>query len=296
MSIKGKGFYYTLLAPSLIFMLLVVVFPLIYAVILSLQQYDLTNPLGNQFVGIQNYVRMFTDVNFWASLGRSVYFTVASVSLSFVFGLAIALLLNRQDIIANNFFRSVYLIPIVIAPMVIGATFRYMLSYDYGIINYLLNLIGLPKVAFLGSSQWALNSIILVDVWQWTPFMILVLLAGLESLPKEPYEAARIDGANFWQELRYITLPLMKPVITIAVLIRTMDAFRAFDKVFMMTSGGPGSSSETLSYYVWKTGFQWFKMGEGSARGIFMLYFVVFISWLYLRTLGKGILKGGGTK
>jgi multiple sugar transport system permease protein len=182
----------------------------------------------------------------------------------------------------------------IIAPMVIGATFRYLLNPDFGIINYILNIFGLPKYAFLGNSSLALNSLIVVDIWQWTPFMILVLLAGLESLPEEPYEAAKIDGANFWQELKYITIPLLKPIISIAVLIRTMDAFKAFDKIFMMTSGGPGSSTETLSYFVWKVGFQWFKMGEASAMGIFMLYFVVFLSWLYIRTAGKDLMKEGG--
>ncbi|MGE5581609.1 MAG: carbohydrate ABC transporter permease [Bacillota bacterium] len=292
MNKSGKAFYYSFLAPCLIFLLVVAIFPLIFAVVLSLQQYDLTNLASNRFVGLNNYLSMLTDKNFWSSLGRSIYFTVLSVGISFILGFILALILNRKDIIGNNFFRSIYLIPMILAPMVIGATFRYMLNTDFGIINFLLSKVGLPKISFLGNSAWALNSIIIVDIWQWTPFMVLVLLAGLESLPNEPYEAAQIDGANFWQELKYITLPFLNPVITIAILIRTMDAFRDFDKIFMMTSGGPGSSSETLSYYVWKIGFQWFQMGQGSAWGIFMLYFVIFISWLYLKTLGKQILKG----
>lgn len=292
MNKSEKAFYYSFLAPCLIFLLVVAIFPLIFAVVLSLQQYDLTNLASNRFVGLNNYLSMLTDKNFWSSLGRSIYFTVLSVGISFILGFILALILNRKDIIGNNFFRSIYLIPMILAPMVIGATFRYMLNTDFGIINFLLSKVGLPKISFLGNSAWALNSIIIVDIWQWTPFMVLVLLAGLESLPNEPYEAAQIDGANFWQELKYITLPFLNPVITIAILIRTMDAFRDFDKIFMMTSGGPGSSSETLSYYVWKIGFQWFQMGQGSAWGIFMLYFVIFISWLYLKTLGKQILKG----
>jgi multiple sugar transport system permease protein len=289
-----KMFYWLLLMPLVVFILLLVVFPLLYALFLSFQEHNLTKPTQQGFVALKNYLSMLTNNRFWLALGRSIYYTVFSVGISFIIGLFTALILSREKIIGNNFFRSIFLIPMIIAPMVIGATFRYLLNPDFGIINYILNIFGLPKYAFLGNSSLALNSLIVVDIWQWTPFMILVLLAGLESLPEEPYEAAKIDGANFWQELKYITIPLLKPIISIAVLIRTMDAFKAFDKIFMMTSGGPGSSTETLSYFVWKVGFQWFKMGEASAMGIFMLYFVVFLSWLYIRTAGKDLMKEGG--
>ncbi len=270
------------------------VFPLIYTLVLSLQQYNLTNPTLRGFVGLKNYWEMIINKRFWMALGRSLYYTFFSVGLSFIIGFITALILSKKEIIGNNIFRSIFLIPMIIAPMVIGSTFRYLLNPSFGIVNYLLQLIGLPKLAFLGNSSLALNSLIMVDIWQWTPFMILVLLAGFESLPKEPFEAAQIDGANFWQELVYITIPLLKPIISIAVLIRTMDAFRAFDKIFMMTSGGPGSSTETLSFYVYKVGFQYFKMGDAAAMGIFMLYFVVFLSWLYMKTLDKTLTKEGG--
>lgn len=291
---NNKAFYYGLLLPSIIFFLLIVVFPLIYTLVLSLQQYNLTNPTLRGFIGLKNYWGMIINKRFWMALGRSLYYTFFSVGLSFIIGFITALILSKKKIIGNNIFRSIFLIPMITAPMVIGSTFRYLLNPSFGIVNYLLQLIGLPKLAFLGDSSLALNSLIMVDIWQWAPFMILVLLAGFESLPKEPFEAAQIDGANFWQELVYITIPLLKPIISIAVLIRTMDAFRAFDKIFMMTSGGPGSSTETLSFYVYKVGFQYFRMGDAAAMGIFMLYFIVFLSWLYMKTLDKTLTKEGG--
>jgi len=174
----------------------------------------------------------------------------------------------------------------ILSPLVTGMAFRFMYDFDYGVINYFLTLLGLRKIAFVGESMWALMSVILVDAWQWTPFMILVLLAGLESLPEEPYEAARIDGASRRGEFLYVTVPLMKPIILTSLLIRFVDAFKEFDKVYAITGGGPGLSSETLSMYIWKTGFQWFKIGPAAAMSIVMLYFVVFVTSLYIRGVG----------
>jgi multiple sugar transport system permease protein len=282
----SKRHYLIFLGPTLLILLVMLAFPTGYVLIVSLRDFQLTNPTaGNPFVGLENYRTLLSDPAFFAALWKSVLFTVASVALTFVLGMAIALLLNRRDMWGTGLTRTVILVPLILTPLVIGATYRFMLERDNGIINEILALVGLERIPFLASSAWAMISVILVDAWQWTPFAVLVLLAGLESLPEEPFEAARMDGASRWGEFWYITLPLLAPVIAVVLLIRTMDAFREFDKIFIMTGGGPGTATQTLPIFLYRAGFQDFNMGFSAATGVVMLIIVTLVSSLYVRRI-----------
>jgi multiple sugar transport system permease protein len=199
--------------------------------------------------------------------------------------MAIALLLHRRDIYGTGAARTIILIPMILTPMVIGAMFRFILDYDNGLIDTALPLLGLPRIPFLAHAGWALASVILVDVWQWTPFVALVLLAGLEALPKDPYEAAQVDGASRWAQLRHITFPLLTPVITLVLLLRTMDAFREFDKTYIMTGGGPGIATQTLPIYIWRAAFENFNMGFAAAIGEIMLILITIVSIIFVKRL-----------
>jgi multiple sugar transport system permease protein len=282
----SKRHYLILLGPTLLILFAMLAFPTAYVFSISLRDYKLTDPTaGNPFVGLENYKTLLSDPEFFSALWRSVLFTVGSVALTFVIGMAIALLLNRRDIRGTGLTRTAILVPLILTPLVIGATYRFMLDRDNGIINEFLALVGLQRIPFLADPAWAMTSVILVDVWQWTPFAVLVLLAGLESLPVEPFEAARMDGASRWGEFWYITLPLLAPVIAVVLLIRTMDAFREFDKIFIMTGGGPGIATQTLPIFLYRSGFQDFDMGFSAATGVVMLIIVTVVSSFYVRRI-----------
>jgi len=281
-----KREYLIFLGPTLLILVVMLAFPTGYVLFISLRDYQLTNPTaGNPFVGLENYRTLLSSPAFFAALWKSVLFTVASVALTFGLGMVIALLLNRPNLSGIGLTRTVILVPLILTPLVIGAMYRFMLERDNGIINELLALVGLERIPFLASNTWAMISVILVDAWQWTPFAVLVLLAGLESLPVEPFEAARMDGASRWGEFWYITMPLLAPVIAVVLLIRTMDAFREFDKIFIMTGGGPGTATQTLPIFLYRAGFQDFNMGFSAATGVVMLIIVTIVSAFYVRRI-----------
>ena len=281
-----KRHYLIFLGPTLLILVVMLAFPTVYVLITSFREFNLTDPAaGKPFVGLENYATLLSDPAFFAALWKSVLFTVASVALTFVLGMAIALLLNRRDLSGTGLTRTVILVPLILTPLVIGATYRFMLERDNGIINEILALVGLERIPFLASPTWAMISVILVDAWQWTPFAVLVLLAGLESLPVAPFEAAQMDGASRWGEFWYITMPLLAPVIAVVLLIRTMDAFREFDKIFIMTGGGPGTATQTLPIFLYRAGFQDFNMGFSAATGVVMLIIVTVVSAFYVRRI-----------
>lgn len=273
-----------MLAPGILFLITVVVLPTVFAVYISATVWNLTGVQG-VFIGMRNYQQMVHDPRFITSLGRSVYFTVASVSIELVLGLVLALGLSKitrgQDTLL-----SIFIIPMAITSAAVAYVFKFLLDPEIGLVNYILTSLGFDSIAFLGSTRWALNSVILTDVWQWTPLMTLIIFAGLEALPEEPFEAARIDGATTWQRFKWVTLPLLKPVISIAVLIRGMDAFRAFTKVFIMTNGGPGRASEVLSLYAYRIGFSRFNIGYATAVSMIMLFVIIMAAWTYVQTTG----------
>jgi multiple sugar transport system permease protein len=282
----GELFRWTMLAPSLVLLLGVSVFPLAYSFDISLYSFRFGSPFG--FVGLGNYVHLFRDPEFWGALWRTAAFTFFAVAIELLLGLALALLVSGEFVL-KSVFRTIFMLPMVVTPVIVGITFRFIFTSDLGIVSYLTRRIFGTQFNFLSTPALALPAVVVVNVWEWTSFMFLVLLAGLSSLPTEPFEAARVDGASPWQIFRDFTLPMLRPVILLAILIRTMDAFTTFDSIFILTGGGPGTSTETLSLYVYNTGFQFSQLGYAAAMGLALLLLLVAVSRGFIRFFGAGI-------
>ena len=276
---------YLILVPTIVFILLLTMFPMVYSLYNSMVDVNLLKPyLLPTFVGLGNYISLMQDTRFWNSVWNTLYLTLSTVAIEFILGLGVALLLNRE-ISGNRLTRTLILIPFMTTPVVVGLIWRFLYNYDLGIINYFLRILHLPQVLWLSDQSIALKSVIIVDVWQWTPLVALILLAGLQSLPLEPYEAAQVDGCSTWQNFRYITIPLLSPAILMVFLIRTMDAIKLYDLIYVLTEGGPGTSTETISYYLYVIGFKLFYTGRAAAGSYILLVILIIISTLYIRFL-----------
>jgi len=271
-----RRFMKLMVLPALLIFLFMGVYPTIQAVINSLTSYNMTSIDPKEFVGLANYGRMLSELRFWQALGRTLLFVVLSVLISYSLGLLIAVMLNKVDRL-RNVYRIIYLIPMIIAPTITALNFKFMYNYNFGIFNHILQAFHFKSVDFLGNPAASLFSCLAVDIWLGTPLAILVLLAGLESQSPSLYEAAMLDGASSFQIFREITLPLLKKFSIIVILLRSMDSMKAYEIIHLMTTGGPGTSSETLNIYISKAGFSWFEMGYASALGIFTLYFIMFL-------------------
>ncbi|MCL5071906.1 MAG: sugar ABC transporter permease [Actinobacteria bacterium] len=279
--------YLMFILPALLYLIILSIYPLIYSLILSFQHVNAQN--GNiTFVGFNNYISLFKDELFWQSLKIQLAFTFSAVSLEFLIGFSLALILDRK-IRFEKVFRSIYLIPMMVTPMVIGLMWRLLLNADFGISRLLFEFLGLKNISILGYSHTALLAVIFIDVWQWTPFVFIILFAGLRSLPIDPFEMAKVDGATSIQVFRYITLPLLLPSILVAVLFRTVDAFREFDKIFSITYGGPGTSTYVLSFYAYVNAFTYSQWGKASAAAYIMLIFIMIIIMIYQNTIFRQI-------
>jgi multiple sugar transport system permease protein len=263
-------FGWTILSPALVITLGVIVYPLLFALVASFTTYGFLNPFFNQFVGFENYALIFRDKYFWNSLYVIFKFVFCVVCIEFFLGFGVALLLNRK-IKAKGLFYTILTVPMVMAPVAVALIWRVFLHPELGIMNYFLSLFRINPVNWLGSSKVAFWTLIMVDIWQQVSFMILVLLAGLVSLPQEPFEAASIDGASSLQSFAAITLPLMKPVIVVALLIRIIFGFRTFDLVYILTRGGPGVSTDVMSYYIYRRTFMGLELAESSAASYILL-------------------------
>ena len=271
-----------LITPALAVLVGLSIYPLIYSVTISLQ----TETVSGVSWSLGNFERLVSDGFFLTALLHTFVFTIAALTVEFVFGLGLALLLNQQ-IRARNVFRASLLIPMMLPTVVVGVVWRLMLNPNFGAVNGTLQRLGINTegLTWTASPRLAFLSVIVVDVWQWTPFVFLVLLAGLQAIPQDPYEAARIDGSSSWQTFRYITLPLLKPAILIALLLRTMDLLRVFDQIFILTEGGPGFATETVSLYIYRTAFRFFDFGYAAAMSFVLLVLTNVISTIYIRFL-----------
>jgi multiple sugar transport system permease protein len=267
--------------------LAVVGIPVAYSLYLSFHQWKLTTfQKGVPFVGLDNYIQAINDSGFWHSLQLTVGFLVAALVIEVVLGIGLAMLLE-QAFKGRRTVLILLLLPMFVTNVVIGLIWRILLSYDFGVLNWLLSLIGLPKVAWLGDPGLALWSLVIVDVWNTTAFVALLVLAGLAAVPEEPRQAARVDGASSWQTFRLITLPLLKPVIFVAVVWRTIDLFRIFDVVYTLTGGGPYNATETISIYAYKQGFASFNLGFASAVSYLIILSLAVILAIEYRLLGR---------
>ena len=279
---SDKTLPYVLLAPTIFVLLAFSIYPLVHAISVSLQ---VTSGGATQW-SLQNFARLFSDQFFIAALSHTLIFAVAALTLEFLLGLALAVLLNKQ-LRGRSFFRAGLLVPMMLPTVVVGVVWRLMLNPNFGALNGTLKSIGLNTAAltWTSSPRLAMFSIIAVDVWQWTPFMFLILLAGLQAIPQEPYEAALIDGSSAWQTFQHVTLPLLKPAILVALLLRTMDLLRVFDQVFILTEGGPGFATEMISLYIYRTAFRFSDFGYAAAMSFVLLLITNLISVFYIRIL-----------
>jgi len=268
-------------------MAIILIYPLGYSLWLSFHRWTLrTFKQGIPFIGLENYRQLFSNPEFWSSLRITFTFVLLAITLEFVLGMALALLLNH-DLKAKGLIRSFILLPMMCTNVVIGLTWRLLFNYEFGIINYYLTQLGFGPVEWLSSPKIALWSVILVDVWNTTSFVALMLLAGLQSLPEEPFEAARIDGANSLQTFLYLTLPLLRQTILVALLWRLIDTFRIFDVVYLLTAGGPARATETVSIYIYRYGFQAFNLGFASAASYIMIVIMLFLAGMMARAIGR---------
>ena len=291
---KQRWLTVILIGPAIAVLLSTSIIPLIYSVILSLQNFNLTNPLGRKFVGFYQFVRAFNDPRLWESIKATFIILVPSLFLELVLGIIVALLLNRRAK-GMNIIRSLILLPMMVTPVVVALVWGLIYNSNFGILNYLLSLFGLGPVEWLSYPFWARFSLILVDVWQWTPFIILIVLAGLQSLPPLAFRAARVDGASSRQILRHITLPLLKPTIIVAALFRLLALLASFDAIYVLTGGGPGAATETLSMYIYKQGFVLCDVSYASALSyIFLVISILICQRLVKMTSSHAAAKAGG--
>ncbi len=284
---QERRFALLLLAPALLVLLLTTTTPLVYLGWTSLNRIDLGMPWLSGFAGLDNYVKMGSDPRFWNSLWLTVIYTGATVVLQVVIGLSLALLV-LQIPRGQGLLRVGAILPIVLAPVVVGLFWRTLvLSPDVGLVDLATRALGLGSHNWLGEPQLALISVIAIHTWQWTPFAFLVLLATLSTLPPDVYEAARLDRANAWQRFRHITLPLIRPAVMMVVIMRTMTALSAFAAIFAATGGGPGSATEILNLYAYRTSFTELNLGYGASLAMVLLGLTLAVSFFMFRLRRK---------
>ena len=262
------------IVPAIVWILAFTVFPLLYAIYTTLFSFRFGKI--NQFVGFGNFVRLWTDQNLHGALWITLIFVTATVALEMAFGFGLALLFNRE-IRGKNVFRAIMTLPLFATPVAmgfLGITLYYEVN---GPINTLISFLGGEGIPWLSSPTWAPISVMIIDIWQWTPFVFLVALAGLQGLPEDLYEAAKVDGGSGWQLLRYIILPLMTPILWLILLLRLVEAFKVFDIPASLTLGGPGRATEVYSLFTYRTSLRFFDHGFAAAQGFLLLFIVMFI-------------------
>ncbi|HKP37284.1 MAG TPA: sugar ABC transporter permease [Pyrinomonadaceae bacterium] len=276
---SDRSLAYLLIAPTVVVLLALSIYPLIYSIKVSFQT-------GSGNATLENFTRLVSDQFFRSALLHTFVYAAIALTIEFLIGLGLALLLNEK-MRGRGVFRALLLLPMMLPPVVTGVVWRLMLNSNFGALNGTLKGFGISTEAltWTASPKLAMASVIMADVWQWSPFMFLILLAGLQSIPQEPYEAAVIDGSNAWQTFRYVTLPLLKPAILIALLLRTMDLLRVFDHIVILTEGGPGFATETLSIYIYRTAFRFSNFGYAAAMSFVLLLITNLISAGYIRML-----------
>ncbi len=272
-----------LVLPAILLILGLTIYPLIQAVGLSFQRWDLQSQ-DHPFVGLKNYGDALGDARVWAALQNTAIIVVAAVVLEFLFGLGLALLFVG-DFKGKRLMMPLIMLPVMVVPIVVGLTWRMLWDNQYGAINQTLSwIVGHDvNIVWLAHRDSALFAMIVTDLWQWTPFMFLVLLAGLSTVNPEIYEAAALDGAGWWQLLRDVTLPGIARVIAVAILFRGLDALKIFDLIYMFTQGGPGTSTESISWYIYQLGFKFFRLGYASAASFILVILLTVIATLYVR-------------
>jgi multiple sugar transport system permease protein len=273
--------------PALLLVGALMIYPLVYTLLLSTRSYDL-GFRSYSFVGLAHYVAALTSERFWDAFGRTLLFTALSVVGSVVLGMVMALILNRE-FRGARWARTAFLLPMVATPVATSLVWMMMFNPSLGVLNHFLDLLGLPPSLWVADPRLTILCLVVVDVWHFAPFAMLILLAGLRSLPPEPFESAMIDGASRWQIFRRVTVPLLLPVLAVVLIFRTIDALKVFDIIWVITAGGPGFSSETLYVYAYNQAFKYLDVGYGSAVIVVFTLIVAAASALWIRARDRAM-------
>lgn len=262
--------------PCVIVLFVLTILPLLYDLYLSLTNYSAIRVADRQFVGLQNYIDMFGSKSFYLVILRTLLYVVGCVTIETVLGFALALIF-QANFRFKKILRSIIILPMVATPIAVAYLFRVMYNVDDGVLNYFITSIGLSKAPWTSNANTALLSCMLVDIWQWTPFVFIIICSGMTALPLDPFESATIDGASFWQCIFKIMMPLLKPIMMVAVLFRTVDCLKTFDIIYVLTGGGPGDASETATIRIYLDAFRDFYMGKAATLGIIMIILITII-------------------
>ena len=285
--------YWPFVIPALVVVLAVIVFPWVFTIWMSLNEWKVGSP--TTFVGLANYLRLPQDPRFVEAVGHTLVYTALSVLLPLIFG-TFAAVVFHANFAGRGLMRGIFIMPMMATPVAIALVWTMMFHPQLGVLNYLLSLVGIPPQLWVFHPSTVIPSLVLVETWQWTPLVMLIVLGGIAAIPTEPYESAQIDGANLWQMFRYITLPLIMPFLFIAAMIRMIDAVKSFDIIFAITQGGPGSASETINLYLYSVAFSYYDLGYGSAIAVVLFLLVVALAalLLYLRRRAMWTEIGAG--
>jgi multiple sugar transport system permease protein len=276
---RPKSSYWPFVVPAVAVVGSVIVFPWVFTVWMSLQEWTVGG--ARRFTGLSNYMRLVSDERFLTSVGHTLVYTFLAVVLPLIFGTFAALIFNSR-LPFRGVLRGVFVMPMMATPVAVALVWTMMFHPQLGVLNYLLSLIGIGPQAWVFSPSTVIPSLVLVETWQWTPLVMLIVLGGLAAIPAEPYESAEIDGANVLQRFRYITLPMIAPFLMVAVIIRTIDALKSFDIIYAITQGGPGTASETINLYLYSVAFAYYDVGYGSAIAVVFFAIVIALSLLML--------------
>ncbi len=288
---SGTRFSFLLMSPALTLLALLSLFPFVYLIVMSLSAVGLIGGISLDFIGLDNWSRLFGDGAVGASWLRSIGYFVATVGLEMVLGIGIALLVHSL-VWGRNLVVSLLLLPMFMAPVIVGLLGRFLTDSTYGLYAWILREIGLYGGDIVGSSTAAFIAVTLMDVWQWTPLITLIVLAGLASLPRSVLEAANVDGASWWRRTRHIVLPMLSGVIIVALLIRSMDAIRYFDIIWNTTNGGPADATKIVPIRLYETAFRFFDLGYAAAIGLSMLAVTILVANVFMRILkARGLAK-----
>ena len=272
--------------PGLLLLAIVMGFPLVYACILSISSMTLIKPSLMPLVGFKNFASMLADPLFWNALWLTVRYSAITVIGEFVIGLGIALMLNRTVHMKPVYF-AILTIPMAMSPISVALIWRMLLQPNLGIANHLMESFGLPRLDWLGTPGMALWTMAAIDIWQQMSFVVLILAAGLAALPRDPYEAAEVDGARAWQQFFYITLPMLRPVATITIIIQLINEFRTYDLPYVLTKGGPGNATEVLSFFAYRRAFLGLSLNEGAAAAFVLLVIVLALTVIFFAVLER---------
>jgi multiple sugar transport system permease protein len=279
---RRSTFAVLFIAPAVSIVAALTIYPFLFTLIASFRYWYLPMSGLQNFVGLQNYLGYLTDSTFWHSLWLTVIFVTVTVAAELVLGMALALLLHSPLVWGAKLLRGLIIIPIMVTPVVNAVIWTIAYNYQFGFVNYMLRQVGLPSLNWLSDPRLALPAVMVPDIWQWSPFVALVVLAGLQAVRDEPYDAARIDGAGAWQLFRFITLPAIRSVLVIVTILRILFAYRVFDTIYVLTLGGPGTVTEVLSIKLYLSAFNDFMIGQASALAFIILIIAVALATLFV--------------